>query len=428
LFLIRQSYGGYSVDDPLRSALRGSVAIRRKGHGMTVLDTIRDRASAPAAKALAGQTWQVDVSEDVTAISRAWLSLEMSGLATPYQTLGWQRAALSTLDANATPLLVTFRDRHGKTAGLLPLVKTRKTGVSIAMFPGGKHANYNMGLFAPGTAERLTAVDLQAVLASAAGQAGVDLFVFRNQPHIWAGITNPMARLPHQPAASSAWRADLMADADAFVASLMSSESRKKLRHKERKLAEIGPLAYVEASTPAEARDLLAAFLAQKKLRFAAMGITNPFDDPAALAFLEQAAAVPLEGGPPAPVALYALKTGDRVVAVFGGVIHGGRFCGMFTSFDAAPDVARSSPGDLLILHLVRTMCARGLTAFDLGVGDAAYKSDYCKIREELFDSFLPMTATGRLASIALSTAYRLKAGAARHKATLKPLRRLIGR
>jgi CelD/BcsL family acetyltransferase involved in cellulose biosynthesis len=324
------------------------------------------------------------------------------GLATPYQTLGWQRAALATLDGTSRPLLVTLRDRRGRTAGLLPLVVTRQAGVAVATFPGGKHANYNMGLFASEAMDTLTPERLSAVLAAVAAEARVDLFVFRNQPMAWQGVGNPMVRLPRQASASGAWRADLIPDADAFVASLMSSESRKKLRHKERKLSEIGPLAYVEAATPAEARTLLDAFLAQKKARFTAMGIANPFDQADALAFLDMAAVAPLADGPPAPVSLFGLKVGERIAAVFGGVIHGGRFSGMFTSFDAAADLARFSPGDLLILHLVRTMCARGLKSFDLGVGDAAYKSDYCPIREELFDSFLPMTAKGQVAALLL--------------------------
>jgi CelD/BcsL family acetyltransferase involved in cellulose biosynthesis len=313
-------------------------------------------------------------------------------------------------------------------AGLLPLVVSRRAGVSTATFAGGKHANYNMALFAPDAPERLTREGLQAILAEAAGQSGIDLFVFRNQPQHWHGLANPMALLPGQPAASSAWRADLIADGDAFIASLMSSESRKKLRHKERKLAELGPLAYIEAASPAEARELLEAFLAQKKARFAAMGIANPFDDPSTLAFLEATAVRPLDDGPPAPVTLHGLRIGERIVAVFGSVVHGGRFCGMFTSFDGAPDVARYSPGDLLILHLVRTMCARGLRTFDLGVGDAAYKSDYCKTREELFDSFLPVTLKGRVAAGVVSSAYKLKAEALKRNHILQPLRRLLGR
>jgi CelD/BcsL family acetyltransferase involved in cellulose biosynthesis len=395
---------------------------------MTLTETMSRRFATPAAGRASNSRWRVDVAADVESVSRAWLSLEVSGLSTPYQTLGWQRAALAALHAGETPCIIAIRDLAGETQAVIPLVIARRGGFRIASFPGGKHANYNMGLFTERASAELTAGDMRQVLARAAKAAGIDLYAFRNQPETWRGLGNPMARLPHQRAASAAWRADLSPDADAFLASLMSSESRKKLRHKERRLGEIGPVSYVEAATQDEARAMLSAFLLQKKDRFAAMRIRNPFEDPAALAFLDSAAVEALVDGPPAPVTLFGLKVGERVAAVFGGIVHGGRFSGMFTSFDAAPDLGRHSPGDLLILHLVKTMCARGLTAFDLGVGDAAYKSDYCRVREELFDSVLPMTLKGRIAAFAMASGLKLKTAIKGRAALAAPLKRLLKR
>jgi CelD/BcsL family acetyltransferase involved in cellulose biosynthesis len=219
-----------------------------------------------------------------------------------------------------------------------------------------------------------------------------------------------------------------MQDADAFVGSIMSAESRKKLRNKERRLADFGPVTYAEAVTPAEARCALAAFLAQKKARFAALRIDNPFEDKAVLAFLDAAAAQPLGEGPPAPISLFAMMVGERILAVFGGIMHGGRFAGMFTSFDPDPAVAKFSPGDLLLLNLVKTMCARGLATFDLGAGDAAYKTNYCAIEEPLFDSFLPMTLKGRAAALAMASGQKAKAALKRHAALARPIQRLLRR
>jgi CelD/BcsL family acetyltransferase involved in cellulose biosynthesis len=395
---------------------------------MTLLDTMARRDGEVREGARPFPAWRVEVAADVDAASRAWLSLEVGGILTPYQTLGWQRAAMATLDAGATPCVALLRDPGDGIATLLPLVVRRRMGCRVAAFAGGKHANYNMGLFRPDAMAAMTADGMRAALAAVAAAAGIDLFALRNQPRLWAGRANPMTLLPHQPAASGAWRAELTADPDAFVAGLMSSESRKKLRHKERRLAELGPVAFVEARSAAEARTFLDAFLVQKQARFKAMGAGNPFDAPEAMAFLDRVAVRTLDAGPPAPVLLHALTIGDRVAAVFGGAVHGGRYSGMFTSFDSAPDIARFSPGDLLLLHLVRSMCARGLSGFDLGTGDAAYKSSYCPIRDELFDSFVPMSARGAALAAALAAAYRAKAAAASRKALLKPLRALLGR
>jgi CelD/BcsL family acetyltransferase involved in cellulose biosynthesis len=373
--------------------------------------------TAPAA----AERWRIEIATDLDAVSRAWLSLEMSGLATPYQTLGWQRAALATLHVGERMLIVCAKDVSGRTVLMLPLVLSRQAGFTIARFPAGKHANANMPLIAEDFAEAFSAPALRILLSRAAQAAGVDLFDLRNQPFAWNGQHNPMARLPHRRAASSAWRADLIADGDAFVSSLMSSESRKKLRHKERKLGELGTVRFAEASTHAEAHLVLEAFLDQKKARFAALGLPNPFLDPSVLAFLKAGAVEPLRDGHPAPVSLFSMVAGERILAVFGGVIHAGRFSGMFTSFDADPAVSKFSPGDILLLNLVKAMCARGLTHFDLGVGDAAYKGDYCPIEEPLFDSLLPMTWQGRAAALALGTAGAAKRMAKRHPKLVAP-------
>jgi CelD/BcsL family acetyltransferase involved in cellulose biosynthesis len=382
---------------------------------------LADRASAAA------EGWRIETASDLNAVSRAWLSLEISGLATPYQTLGWQRAAFSTLHAGDRPLIGSAKDAAGRTLLLLPLVLSRRAGVTIARFPAGKHANANMPLIAEDYAKAIDAAALGSMLSQVAQDCGIDLFDLRNQPFTWNGHDNPLALLPHRRAASSAWRADLMADGDAFIASLMSSESRKKLRHKERKLAELGPVRFAEASTHAETQTVLEEFLRQKAVRFAALGLANPFVEPAVLAFLRAAAVDPLRDGPLAPVSLFSMMAGERILAVFGGVIHAGRFSGMFTSFDADPAVSKFSPGDILLLNLLKTMCARGLTRFDLGAGDAAYKTDYCRIEEPLFDSLLPMTWRGRAASLAFATAGAAKRMAKRHPALAAPALKLIG-
>jgi CelD/BcsL family acetyltransferase involved in cellulose biosynthesis len=387
---------------------------------MTSLEVSAAKPALRAAPSTDATRWTASVSASVDETSRAWLSLEMSGLATPYQTLGWQRAAFDCLHPDQRPCIVSVKEKGGRTVAILPLVLSRRAGIVSASFPGGKHANYNMGLFDPEAAARITGEELAACLRTAAASAGIDLFDLRNQPGSWGGCPNPMLQLPHQKAASSAWRADLMADAEAFIRSLMSSESRKKLRHKERRLGEIGPVTYAQAVSPDEARGVLNAFLEQKRARFLALGIANPFDDPAVLRFLDEAGIKPLADGPPAPLSLFAMMAGGRILAVFGGLIHSGRFSGMFTSFDPDPAVSKYSPGDLLLLNLIRMMCTRGLTTFDLGTGEAAYKNDYCAVEEPLFDSLLPMTLKGRVASAALSAALRGKAVLKRGKAVLK--------
>jgi CelD/BcsL family acetyltransferase involved in cellulose biosynthesis len=372
----------------------------------------------------------VSCSTSLDAVQSDWLRLQATGAATPYQSFDWCRAWCEAMAETGgagglefEPMIVTLRDPRGRALGILPLGVRRRRGLAVASFLGGKHANLAMGLFDPRAAARLAADDLLTALRQAATLLGVDLYRLERQPLAWHGAPNPLALLPRQPSPDSAWRAALARDGEATLKALLSRERRKKLRSKERKLAELGDVEYLEARDPGQAAAILDAFLAQKAERFRRMGIDDPFAGPSIRRFLSRAAA-PAGERPPA-LSLFALAVDGRIASVFGGAGLGPRFSGMFMSYDEDARLARSSPGELLLAHVIRRACARGYPIFDLGAGDAPYKRDYCPEREPLFDSLLPMTAKGRAGAWALSAALTLKRAAKRSELVSAGLARL---
>ncbi|MFY8154142.1 MAG: GNAT family N-acetyltransferase, partial [Hyphomicrobiales bacterium] len=82
-------------------------------------------------------------------------------------------------------------------------------------------------------------------------------------------------------------------------------------------------------------------------------------------------------------------------VATYVGAVQAGRFSGMATSFAMDSEVAKTSPGEILLVDLIRLKSREGITVFDLGVGEARYKTTICDERDDLVDSFLPLTARG---------------------------------
>jgi CelD/BcsL family acetyltransferase involved in cellulose biosynthesis len=367
---------------------------------MTVLEAEKIGGPSIASRVPSRLTGHVQIIDRLREAEPLWRTLETAGLVTPYQTYDWATAWAKTVSADegSEAFIALVRDARGRLMMLLPLCISKTSGLRIAQFMGGKHANMNLALLDRHFAMAFSADDIRRCLASVAERQGIDLFHFENQPLFWQGIPNPILLLPHQPSANSAWKTALVPDADEMVKGLMSSESRKKLRHKERKLADFGAVTYREARDADEALAVLDAFLAQKAQRFAAMGIANPFSEPGTVRFLQAGVTQRLPEGRPA-IVLHAMRAGDRILSVFGGAIQDGRYSGMFTSFDADPVVAKYSPGDLLLLNLIRDMCGKGLHTFDLGTGDAAYKNDYCSTEEPLADSFIPFTTRGRLAA-----------------------------
>jgi len=152
------------------------------------------------------------------------------------------------------------------------------------------------------------------------------------------------------------------------------------------------------ADNPDVARKIIAAFFEQKLARFREKHIDSVFETEASRAFIEAAALANLVTGT-ADIELHALCVDERVVATYGGGTHRGHFHLMFNSFDADPDIGRSSPGDLLLQSILEQKCARGVARFDLGVGEARYKETWCDEHQLMFDSIMPVSLKGGLFS-----------------------------
>jgi CelD/BcsL family acetyltransferase involved in cellulose biosynthesis len=129
-------------------------------------------------------------------------------------------------------------------------------------------------------------------------------------------------------------------------------------------------------------------------------------------AFLDRAATRGLSEGR-AAIELHALCVGGRIVATYGALRHGAGLHAMFNSFDSDAQIARCSPGDLLLHRMLADAHSRGITGFDLGIGEARYKASVCDTIVPLFDSIIPVTPLGRiggaLAALRLTVKRRVK-------------------
>lgn len=373
---------------------------------MTITDT-RPADAAPVSPTVARAFASVEVHSTAAPVLAAWADLERTAPASIYQTRAWLLPWIGALAAAARlePRFVLARDADARPAALLCLGLRRRGPLRIATWLGCKDANFNMALLAPSAA--WTRTELMRLLREAHhgfGAMAPDVFVLPNQPLVWDGAPNPLAALPKQTSPSAAYGTALPGDADALFAAKLSKGSRKKLRKKESRLAGLGPLAHVIA-TDAEARtEILEAFLAMRNARFRVQNIASPFEAPEMHGFLAAASGMDEAG-----IELHALKAGARIVAVYGGAAHQGRWSGMFNAFDMDPAIAASSPADLLLMRIAAKACADGLTRFDLGIGAARYKAALCDETIELFDAFVPMTALGRVVAAAVAAQQALK-------------------
>jgi CelD/BcsL family acetyltransferase involved in cellulose biosynthesis len=368
----------------------------------------------------------VEVCETLADARLAWTTLAPEASASPYQSFDFARAWFTTIGAaeGATPLIVVARDDVGQPVGLLPFARTARGPLRFGVFLGGKDSNFNLGLFRSGGA--WSRDDVAALLAAAAAQATprLDAFLLMNQPSSWGGIANPLADGQTQPSPSFAYASALPGDFSLWLDAHASKDAKKKMRKKRARLEATAPVVHGRVAGAQEIERALAAFHVERRARTEALGVHDPYASVAAHAFLAQLAR---DGA----LELHTLSHGDRIIAVFGALPGVARLSGLFIGHDGDPEIARSSPGEIMVHAVVADAIARGFVAFDLGVGEARYKDEACEIVEPLFDSAFAFTFKGRFAAWAFLAARRVKRSvkrSARLRALHARLRRLVGR
>jgi CelD/BcsL family acetyltransferase involved in cellulose biosynthesis len=351
-----------------------------------------------------------EVFSDLAPARSAWAELETLATASPYQGYAFLDAWLRTKSRACAvePMIVVARDEAGRANAVLPLGRRRIGPVSAAEFLGGGDANFKMGLFRPGLEAGGQAIVDLLRRAARMTTPRLDVFWLADQPHSWRYAVNPMAALSRQPSPSFGHKSALDEDFDVWLRRHYSGEAQRKWRKKARRLHEIGPIDHVVARDEASASEILSAFLSQKEARMRALGLANVYGSPHTARFFEVAARANLLHGTP-PIELHALRSGERIVATFGGLAQAERFCGMFLSYDADPEIARCSPGQMIVLETIRDLTARGFATFDLGVGEARYKDENCEADEPLFDAAVAVTAIGSVVAAATLLQRRIK-------------------
>ncbi len=344
---------------------------------------------------------RVDVYTDPRAALEAWTELEAIAPVTGYQTRRFLLPWLDTLGERRgfSAMISVARDASGRPVAVLPLGLARRGPFQVALFLGDRQSNFNMPIVRPDV--HFDRAACEAMLRATARNAPrrLDLFLLLNQPLAWGDSPNPFASLSCRESPSFGHATTLSQEAKGPAGVPLSKATRRKLKQKETRLAGFGAISYERAASPERARAILDAFLAQKQSRFSRAGLDPEFARPQMRAFLDRAATRGMSEGR-AAFELHALCAGERIVATYGAIHHGASLHAMFNSFDEDPEIARCSPGELLLRRLLEDAACRGITRFDLGIGEARYKASVCDEAIPLFDCIVAMTPLGRIAAL----------------------------
>ncbi len=377
-----------------------------------------EHASFPRICLDSGAVVHIEIADRMDAAESAWRQLSSpDNLYTAYQNFDFCALWLQHVGepAGMEPFIVIGRDDAGAPLFLWPLVRTRMGPCEIATYFCGRHANFRTTLWRSDLAASVSAQDLRAIVAQISG-SGIDALVLLNQPETWNGLANPMRLLPSQPSPDETYGIALSGSGDEIIARHLSPETRRKFRRKERHLAKLPGFRYARASTAEEVDRYVTAFMKQKSARLSARGIKNDFGEPGIETFLRAACRHGLAGGNPL-IEIHALDADGEVLALYLALQDTVCFSAMFNSYTLS-EHSRRSPGFNLLLRLVEDCAKRGFRSLNLGVGSAAYKSSLCDIEGRQFDTFVSMTTRGRLLTLLVRAAYRVK-GAIKRNPTI---------
>ena len=368
---------------------------------MTMAAAIDSRTADAKARSRASRFASVDIVGDLGQAEPIWRSLEDQQFSTPYQRFDflepWQR--LVGAGENDRPFIVIAYDGERRPLLLLPLALQHRLGIRTARFMGGKHATFNMALWDRDFAAGASMADLDALMAGIREHAAADVLALAQQPLHWRDLRNPMALLPKQPSANDCPL--LTMTPGAASTTLISNSFRRRLKGKERKLQQLPGYHYRVATADDDIKRLLDWFFSIKPLRMAEQKLPNVFADPGVEDFIRTACAARLSHGGHV-IDLHALECDDEVIAIFAGVADGQRFSMMFNTYTMS-DNSRHSPGLILMRNIVDHYAAGNYRALDLGIGSDDYKRMFCKSDEPIFDSFIPLSARGKIAAGAMS-------------------------
>lgn len=346
--------------------------------------------------------WSLEIVRSLKAAEAPWRDLlQQDCFATAYQDFDFCALWFRHVGAPAgfEPCVAIGRDAAGQPLFLWPLVRRPAGGCQVAQFFCGSHANVATMLWRMDVAARITLADLQRILRLLA-ESGIDVLSLHNQPRQLRGQANPLLLLPHQATPDKNYSLTIDGTGDDVIARSYNADTRRKLRRKERNLAQLPGYRYSRLTTPEQVDHCLSQFLKQKAARLSARGIGNAFEEEGMDAFIRAACRHGLEQGRPL-MEIHALECDAELLALFAG-IHGRReFLAIFNSYTLSQN-ARLSPGLVLLVKLVQDCAARGFQSLGLGIGAADYKSQLCDVAEQPFDSFIGLTARGQI--YALST------------------------
>ena len=271
-------------------------------------------------------------------------------------------------NVNSNVVIVTA-SRGGELLLALALEIINKSGLKIAQFVGGSHANANF----PALKEPLSQQEAQYFLAELkTGLSGktcsVDAIMLERQLETLGGMANPLLAGGSSMSPNVSLHLDVNQSFDAVLEVRSAKRKRKRFRSQQRKFEAAGGFNIVNPVPKEASSCALDQYFAMKAQQLSGKGVANVFGKAKEQMFFK---ALFSDNGPHHDhhFILSSLEVSGKTRAIYGSSFHGLRQMVHFTAF-ADDELTSASPGDFLNFALVEEACKAPTETYDLGVGD----------------------------------------------------------
>ena len=286
------------------------------------------------------------------------------------------------------PVFVAVHDAAERPVLFLALGIERRYGIRVLEFLDGTVSDYTQPVLFPPCMQLDKPAMRRLWQEIRSSLPRFDLALLDKMPADVGGLPNPFLHLGAVPIEAAGHVMSLEGSPEDLERRLPTRTSHRRLR---RRLAREMPVSLEIARTPEEAQPLLDHVIETKTRKFDETRVPG-FEVPGKLAFYREATRrLPQVR----PLNLSAIRAGDTVIATHWGLALGDRFHNLVSGYSDGR-WRRYAPGRMLVDDLIRWCHAQGYRSFDFGIGNEAYKDEYCDSTIPLHAATIPVTLRGR--------------------------------
>ena len=359
----------------------GTAAQEAKSGGLRALG----RAPALAARVIP--------LPDATGLWHHFSGNDLFGVA---QSQSWVRAWAAHVNSD---IIVGVLECDGAPVLVMPLEIVKDRGIVTARCVGGSHANANFPLLKRDAAALVTPQAISGVCAAIRlARPDIDALALSRQLQELEGVANPFLALTSFESPNLALSFLITEDFENLIKHRSGARKLKKMRQQARRMDERGGWQCVTAADDKEVEACLDAFFVMKSRRFEEFGLKDTFAGAGIKSFFKALYREGLNQSAPA-FRLDALKVNNEIFAVAGSSLRHNSNIVEFGAVRAHEPTL--SPGDFLFHQMIMHASETGVSSFDFGVGDEAYKRSWCDTETRHFESLRGFTLKGRLYALA---------------------------